>query len=118
MSVHGIIYCIKNLVNEKMYVGQTIKSKRTTTFGGYLWRYDGDIVNDDEIFRASISTRIGGLFGKHIMLVSTEGQELRRFISCAQAARELGLKQHQVARCVSGRLKNVSGFIFRVADEV
>lgn len=94
------------------------KSKRTTTFGGYLWRYDGDIVRDDEIFRASISTRIGGLSGKHIMLVSSEGQELRRFISCAQAARELGLKQHQVARCVSGRLKNVSGFIFRVADEV
>lgn len=94
------------------------KSKRTTTFGGYLWRYDGDIVHDDEVFRASISTRIGGLSGKHVVLVSSDGQEIRRFISCAQAARELGLKQHQVARCVNGRLKNVSGFIFRVADEV
>lgn len=38
--IYGVIYCIRNKINNKLYIGQTIKS------GGFDKRYNNDILKN------------------------------------------------------------------------
>jgi group I intron endonuclease len=96
----------------------TACKKRTTCAGGSLWRYsEQGAPSKEELAAASLGRGRGGYAGKRVQLVAQNGYVEKEFVSAAAAARELGLKQHQVIRVAYGRMKSLDGFTFRFCDD-
>jgi hypothetical protein len=78
---------------------------RKGTAGGFVWVYEKDY-NPKKDYSRPLKKRGGGNFTKPILLLDSDNNILREFISAVEAGAELGISKQEVSRICKHQRKN------------
>lgn len=62
--------------------------------------------------RAALATSVP------IVQINADGEIIKEWTSCVEAARELGIHYQNIDQCVKGNIKQIKGYMFRHPDKV
>jgi hypothetical protein len=99
-SIHG--KGIKSCLSRKKY-----------TAGGYIWRYEGDIVNDKDLIK--IHNKYNQL-KKPIIQYDKQNNIIKEWDSAITIEKNMGIFKSNISACCCGKQKTAGGYIWKYKD--
>jgi hypothetical protein len=103
----GWIYKITNIINNKIYIGQTPENINH----GYLWRFA-----DDELNIQNLNAKVR-IKNKRVIQYTLNGEYVATFDSVNEASIVMNVTYNSIYNACVGRSKSSCGFIWKFESE-
>lgn len=118
------IYALKNIVNNKMYIGQSTDIDSRKYHHYYDLRHhkhhscklqqDYDLYGKDNFeFLIKVTVNSKNHYCKHIFMFDLNNNFIKEFASIKEASVETGILDSSLIRCCQNKQKTAGGYIWR-----